>query len=126
MNTTTKEEATDIPVGFYPIGEGKFRLELVVKVQFQQQDLVAMYSFDLEEISVERIDVLEANICQLQEVVAKLQKDLDTRDERKYILHAQGTGKVGDTLVWDKVSEELFRPPLSRSMLLEFTKRWWS
>ncbi|KAL4166719.1 hypothetical protein KRP22_013972 [Phytophthora ramorum] len=64
-----------------------------------------MYSFDLEPVSVERIDALEGKVRDLQKEVEKLQQKLEARDadDRMEILHAQGTGNLGNTLLWTNV-----------------------
>ncbi|KAL4117723.1 hypothetical protein PRIC2_011709 [Phytophthora ramorum] len=105
MNIATRGEMTDFPIGFYPCEDGTFRLELAVKVQVMHQERIAMYSFDLEPVSVERIDALEGKVRDLQKEVEKLQQKLEARDadDRMEILHAQGTGNLGNTLLWTNV-----------------------
>ncbi|KAG6959347.1 hypothetical protein JG687_00008850, partial [Phytophthora cactorum] len=49
-----------------------FQLQLAVKVQVLQKSRVATYTFHLEPLSVERIDVLESKLRDLQDEVAIL------------------------------------------------------
>ncbi|EGZ06264.1 hypothetical protein PHYSODRAFT_246669 [Phytophthora sojae] len=70
--STAAEDVANIPGAFQRGQDGVFQLKLSVKVQVLRKARVATYTFVLEEISVERIDVLESKLRDLQDKVSTL------------------------------------------------------
>jgi hypothetical protein len=77
----TVEDAGEMPRTFQRINGDAFRLEIAMKVQALIQIRVVTYSFELEPISVERIDVLEARMRDLQGEVKALRVEAGERTE---------------------------------------------
>ncbi|KAG7389155.1 hypothetical protein PHYPSEUDO_010957 [Phytophthora pseudosyringae] len=72
---TAKDDLSNIPSSFQRHQDGGFRLELAVKIQVLRKSRIATYTFDLETISVERIDVLESKLRDLQDEVEVLRSN---------------------------------------------------
>ncbi|ETK88202.1 hypothetical protein L915_07518 [Phytophthora nicotianae] len=62
-------DATNIPSAFQRHKDGVFQLKLAVMIQVLRKSRVVAYTFILETISVERIDVLESKLRDLQDKV---------------------------------------------------------
>ncbi|KAG7389154.1 hypothetical protein PHYPSEUDO_010956 [Phytophthora pseudosyringae] len=85
----------------------QLQLEIHVKVQALMKSRVVTYSFHLEPVSVERIDVLEAKVRDLQEEVKSLRaaatgKNSTTREMQK---------TISDLRVEMKLLREAVNPP---------------
>ncbi|ETM47999.1 hypothetical protein L914_07412, partial [Phytophthora nicotianae] len=63
------DDATNIPSAFQRHKDGVFQLKLAVMIQVLRKSRVVAYTFILETISVERIDVLESKLRDLQDKV---------------------------------------------------------
>ncbi|EGZ06262.1 hypothetical protein PHYSODRAFT_566045 [Phytophthora sojae] len=92
-----------------------FRLEIAVAIQVLRKSRVMSYAFVLEPISVERIDVLESRMRDMQGEMDKLRLEGDTksatlqteiRNEQETVVFAQsvGTSRVGDIIRWNSSS----------------------
>lgn len=66
------DDLTNIPSSLQRRKDGILQLQLAVNIQVLLKTRVVTYSFDLEEISVERIDVLESKLHDLQDEVETL------------------------------------------------------
>lgn len=60
----------------YPLTGGGLRLELIVTIRVLRSTWLAKYSFDLEPVSVERIDVLESKLRDQQDELEKLRGEM--------------------------------------------------
>ncbi|KAG7384481.1 hypothetical protein PHYBOEH_009430 [Phytophthora boehmeriae] len=69
------DDVSNIPSAFNHHKNGVFQLDITVKIQVLRRSRVAKYSFILEPISVERIDVLESKMRDLQDEVDALREE---------------------------------------------------
>ncbi|KAG7389158.1 hypothetical protein PHYPSEUDO_010960 [Phytophthora pseudosyringae] len=72
-----RDDAAHIPITFQRHKGKVFRLEVTVKIQVLRQSRLATYIIDMEPISLERIDVLESKMRDLQEEVEHLREEGD-------------------------------------------------
>ncbi|OWY94905.1 hypothetical protein PHMEG_00035235 [Phytophthora megakarya] len=84
-----------------------FRLEVTVKFQVLKQSRVTIYAIDMESISLERIDIVEAKMRDLENEVARL------RDESEEVIWNQGKG-LQDLIVELKLQKEEIRDEISQ------------
>ncbi|RLN48523.1 hypothetical protein BBJ29_007904 [Phytophthora kernoviae] len=72
---SSHDDVNNIPSTFKHHKNDVFQLEIPVKIQVLRQSRVAKYSFSLEPISVERTDVLESKMRDLQDEVDALRAE---------------------------------------------------
>ncbi|RLN68347.1 hypothetical protein BBJ28_00024989 [Nothophytophthora sp. Chile5] len=110
-----------------------FRLELTMKIRVLRSVWSAQYTFDLEPVSVERIDILESKLCDQQEELERLRHDQeigqileskvrDQQEELERLRRDQEAGRTpifleaeasrmsqdGKLLCWNKVESDNF------------------
>ncbi|EGZ04961.1 hypothetical protein PHYSODRAFT_342811 [Phytophthora sojae] len=118
------EDASELPRSLQSTEESHLQQEFSVKIQAMLRPRMLTYAFDLEPISVERVDILEAKlrdlqdevkdlrsdaavntiVAELQDVVKKLQRDLSEREVADADLRNQ-VGSLQTELI--TASEEL-------------------
>lgn len=88
---------------------GAARLEFALSVRVLRSVWLAEYKFDLEPVSVERIDVLESKLRDQEEKLEKLQADRALSGQNAAFIHLVATTK-GDRsrLRWSKFESEDF------------------
>ncbi|GMF15092.1 unnamed protein product [Phytophthora lilii] len=108
------DDSGKIPRTFKRVKEDDYHLEISMTIQAAMKTRVATYTFYMEPISVERIDVLESKLRDLQEEVgAKYAEVAGLQDRIKQlenpapieIIQLQATAKTGHTLLWTKVDK---------------------
>ncbi|KAL4146641.1 hypothetical protein PRNP1_012505 [Phytophthora ramorum] len=66
------DDASDVQRKLIPLKGGALRLVLAVTIRVLRSNWVAKYTFDLDPVSVERIDVLESKLRDVQDELEKL------------------------------------------------------
>ncbi|KAE9203221.1 hypothetical protein PF004_g18193 [Phytophthora fragariae] len=86
--STSLKGAKTPPRALRKAKDDRLQLEFYVKVQVLMKSKVVTYTFNLEPISVERIDVLEAKLRDLQQEVKSLQAEAAGRNSMQQEMQA--------------------------------------
>ncbi|KAE8989413.1 hypothetical protein PF005_g17896 [Phytophthora fragariae] len=88
---------------------GGFRLELGIRIRVLRSSRVAVYSFDLDPVSVERIDILESKVRDQQDELQRLREGFDVGQELSFIrLEAKSKDASSSNLLWQEVETSGF------------------
>ncbi|RLN48619.1 hypothetical protein BBJ28_00027126, partial [Nothophytophthora sp. Chile5] len=103
------DDSSDVLRKFTPLKDGRFRLELTVKIHVLRSMWSAQYTFDLDRVSVERIDILEAKLRDQQEALERLRYD-HVAGRTPIALEAETSRMTpdGKLLRWNKVESSDF------------------
>ncbi|RLN20086.1 hypothetical protein BBJ28_00025911 [Nothophytophthora sp. Chile5] len=94
----------DLPRKAIPLESDRLRLELTVKIRVFQKELSTQYTFELEPVSVERIDVLESKLRDQQAELERLRHD-EEAGRAPIFLETEATAKTGvGRISWNKVA----------------------
>ncbi|KAG6949196.1 hypothetical protein JG687_00015028, partial [Phytophthora cactorum] len=96
-------DSSDAMRKLYALKGGALRLELAVTIRVLRSTWVAKYVFDLDSVSVERIDVLESKLRDQQHELEKLRGELKTGDAFPFIKLAVFTKHGSSILCWEPV-----------------------
>jgi hypothetical protein len=79
------DDKGDTPITFQRHKGDVSRLEVTVTIQVLRQSRVATYAFDMEPISLERVDVLESKMRDMQEEIESLREEKVAATQAKVI-----------------------------------------
>ncbi|KAG6608710.1 tumor necrosis factor-like domain [Phytophthora cinnamomi] len=83
---------------------GALRLELVVTIRVLRATWLAKYTFDLDPVSVERIDILESKLRDQQDELEKLRGEIRGGFSTLFV-HSKASQKTeNSTLKWEKIT----------------------
>ncbi|KAG6594075.1 tumor necrosis factor-like domain [Phytophthora cinnamomi] len=83
---------------------GALRLELVVTIRVLRATWLAKYTFDLDPVSVERIDILESKLRDQQDELEKLRGEIRGGFSTLFV-HSKASQKAeNSTLKWEKIT----------------------
>lgn len=103
------DEAKDALRKLKSVKGGALRLGLAVPIRVLRATRVATYSFDLEPVSVERIDVLESKLRDQQDELERLRGEVDGGQEVSFIeLVASAKDASRSNLLWQGVGSSNF------------------
>ncbi|KAE8995505.1 hypothetical protein PR001_g19098 [Phytophthora rubi] len=87
----------------YTLNGGSRRLELAVKIRVLRSTWMAKYTFDLDPVSVERIDILESKLHDQQDEVEKLRSDLLNGPSPQHVQLEASTKDAQLRLLWKSI-----------------------
>ncbi|KAE9278061.1 hypothetical protein PF008_g28708 [Phytophthora fragariae] len=103
-------DSSDVQRKLYPLDSGALRLELVVAVRVLRSMWLAKYTFDLDSVSVERIDILESKLRDQQEELEKLRGEVRDGSSPSFV-HLHTTRRNNDwTMNWGPTTGVDFVP----------------
>ncbi|RLN55800.1 hypothetical protein BBJ28_00026357 [Nothophytophthora sp. Chile5] len=100
------DDSSDVLRKFTPLKDSRFRLELTVKIRVLRSVWSAQYTFDLDPVSVERIDILEAKLRDQQDILESKLRDQEAgqilesklRDQQEQLERLRHDLEGGQTL----------------------------
>ncbi|CEG42929.1 Tumour necrosis factor-like domain [Plasmopara halstedii] len=90
------------------LDEGALRLELSATICVFHSTWKAKYTFDLDPVSVNQIDVLESKLRDQQDEIEKLKKQLKSGENPSYIKLTTSTKQGNSILCWNRAHSTEF------------------
>ncbi|CAH0521518.1 unnamed protein product [Peronospora belbahrii] len=100
------DDSNDVHRKLFPIQGGGVRLELGVAVRVLRATRLVTYTFDLDPVSVERLDILESKLRDQQEEVEKLRGEVQDCGAPLFV-KLTASKKSGSSIVWDAIESDL-------------------
>jgi hypothetical protein len=100
------EEEDEAQRELTPLKGGKLHLELSLKIRLLRSSRTIKYSFELQPVAVERIDILESKLKDQQEELDRLRAKVDTG--ANVFVFVESDAWVSSMLQWKEVNSENF------------------
>ncbi|CAH0475132.1 unnamed protein product [Peronospora belbahrii] len=100
------DDSNDVHRKLFPIQGGGVRLELGVAVRVLRATRLVTYTFDLDPVSVERLDILESKLRDQQEELEKLRGEVQDCGAPLYV-KLTASKMSGSSILWDAIESDL-------------------